>query len=570
MTINAYAAKRAGGRLRPFTGVWWVIPGAVAAALPVLAADGLPEGVQAEPSAVLVLGRTLLALWGVTLLAAARRRPRLTVGTFFLLAGLAVGWAALAPIGYALAVAAALLALAGGLALHAVAPRVAMAAAVCWPLPAAWVASVMLGGGMTRSRAAFLVLLALGAALGALLPEIAVGALGAALGTAMISVAWPGPVAFWPLLALFVVALAWQGVVPRVLRPPLLERRSGGAREQVGAALRAARSGAVAVVAVLVLLAIMAPLAPAPDPARAARAAALRQATGNRPALLLSPAASLYVSGRALPVALLAADGGLAGRLGVLVRGRSCSRELAALRAVKDADELAAMRRAAAITASAFRAVAPLVRPGANERELEAAILAEFRAGGATGVAFKSIVGAGANAVLPHYQENDAELRDGLVVIDIGCSVDGYAADITRTFPVTGEWSAEQRRLLDVVLAAKEEARAALKPGASLRALNRRAHEAVGEAGFGKYFIHGLSHHVGLQVHDAHVDTLAAGMVVTIEPGIYIPAGSEIERGYWSLGLRIEDTYLVTPQGGVPLAELPEVLPAGDRAAATS
>ena len=221
------------------------------------------------------------------------------------------------------------------------------------------------------------------------------------------------------------------------------------------------------------------------------------------------------------------------------------------------------MRRAATITASAFRAVAPLIRPGANERELEAAILAAYRDGGATGVAFKSIVGSGANAVLPHYQENDDELQRGLVVIDIGCSVDGYASDLTRTFPVSDEWSAEQRRLLDAVLAAKEEARAALRPGASMRALSRRAHETIKEAGFGPFFIHGLGHHVGVEVHDAHVDELAAGMTVTIEPGIYIPAGSEIDRGYWDLGIRVEDTYLVTDAGGVPLAELPEVLPAG-------
>ena len=548
---------------------WWVALGAAAVALPVLAADGLPEGVQAEASAVLVLGRTLLALWAVALLVTARRRPRLAVGTFFLLAGLAIGWPALAPISYFLAVAVALLVLLAGLALHAVAPRAAMAVAVCWPFPALWVAGVMLGGGMTQSRTALLVLLALGAVVGAVLPEVAVGVLGAALGTAMVAVAWPGPVAFWPLLALFVVALAWQGMVPRVLRPPLLERRPASRREKLHVGVVAARSGAVAVAAALVLVVLMAPLVPAPDAAHAARVAALQQATGGRPALLLSPASNLYLSGRALPVALLVADGGPAGRLGVLLRGRSCTRELAKLRAVKSADELATMRRAAAVTASAFRAVAPLIRPGANERELEAAILAAFRAGGATGVAFKAVVGSGANAVLPHYQENDEELRDGLVVIDIGSSVDGYASDITRTFPVAGEWSAEQRRLLDVVLAVKEEARAALKPGASLRALNRRAHDVVKEAGFGKYFIHGLSHHVGVQVHDAHVDALTEGMTVTIEPGIYIPSGSEVDRGYWNLGIRVEDTYLVTPEGGVPLAELPEVMPCGPTIAAS-
>ncbi len=256
----------------------------------------------------------------------------------------------------------------------------------------------------------------------------------------------------------------------------------------------------------------------------------------------------------------------MADRLAVLATGRSCSRELAKLRSVKDANELAAMRRAASITASAFRAVAPLVRPGANERDLEAAIIGAFKAGGATGLAFRSVVGSGPNAVLPHYQRNDAELRVGLVVVDIGCSVDGYASDITRTFPVSGEWSVEQRRLLDAVLAAKSEARTALKPGASLRALNRQAHESIDRAGFGKYFIHGLSHHVGIEVHDARADTLADGMVVTIEPGIYIPAGADIDRAYWDLGVRVEDTYLVTSAGGVPLADLPEVLACGPAA----
>ena len=134
------------------------------------------------------------------------------------------------------------------------------------------------------------------------------------------------------------------------------------------------------------------------------------------------------------------------------------------------------MRRAAAITASAFDAIAPLVHPGTNEREIDAAITAAFVAGGATGRAFESVVGSGPNAVLPHYMANDAELREGLVVVDIGCSVDGYASDMTRTFPVPATWSAAQRRLLDVVLAAKEQARTALKPGASLRDLNARPH----------------------------------------------------------------------------------------------
>jgi len=551
------------GRFR----VWACAAGGLAAAAHAAAAAELPEGTVVEPSALLAGGRVLLAVWGLALLVSARRRPLLAVGSFYLLAGFAVGWPALAHVAYPLAVAAALLSLVLGLALYASAPRLAMAVATCWPLAGAWVAAVALGGGIAPGRGALLGLAALGVAVGALLPELAVGVAGAGLGTLLLAVAWPGPPMFWPWLALFLAGVAWQGVVPQVLRPPLLERRPAGRGERVAAALRAARSGALTVIALLVLVALAAPLVAPADADRAARVTALRSATGGRPALLLSPAASFYLSGSTAPVALLADDASLAARAGVLVRGRSCRSELARLRAVKSETELAAMRRAAAITASALRAVAPLVRPGANERELEAAILAAYRDGGATGVAFKSIVAGGAHALLPHYQRNDALLREGLVVVDVGCSVDGYASDITRTFPVTGEWSAEQRRLLDVVLAVKREAGAALRPGASLRALNRRAHEAVREAGFGGYFIHGLSHHVGVDVHDPHVDELAAGMVVTIEPGLYIPAGSPVDREYWSLGLRVEDTYLVTPEGGVPLADLPEVLPAGPGAA---
>jgi Xaa-Pro aminopeptidase len=555
-----------GSRLRL---TWWTAL-ALAPALAAPAAGELPEGLRAAPSALLVAGRLALAVWGAALLLLARRRPRLAVGSFFLLAGAGLGAGLLAAVAYPLAGLAAALVLAFGLALHAVAPRIAMAAALSWPLPALLAAGVALGGGMAPNRHALLALLVVGAALGALLPEASVGVLGAALGTALLARAWPGELAILPLAALFAVGIAWQAVLPRVLRPPLLERRPVTRPERQRAALAAARAGALAAVAGLVVLVLLAPLVTPERAGHAARLEKLRAATGGRPALLLSPAGSFYLSGVAHPVALVADSGSLGARLGVLLRGRSCSRELARLRAVKDEEELAALRRAAAITASAQRAAAALVRPGANERDLEAAVLAAYAAGGATGVAFRSIVASGANAVLPHYQRNDAELRAGLVVVDIGCSVDGYAADITRTFPVAGEWSETERRLLDAVLTAKEEARAALKPGASLRALNRRAHAAIDRAGFGKYFIHGLSHHVGIEVHDAHVDELAAGMVVTIEPGIYIPAGSAIGREFWNLGIRIEDTYLVTPEGGVALAELPEVLPAGAAAAAGS
>ena len=108
------------------------------------------------------------------------------------------------------------------------------------------------------------------------------------------------------------------------------------------------------------------------------------------------------------------------------------------MRAVKSEAELEAMRRAAAITSQAFADIEPLIRPGVNEAEIEAQILRTYAENGATGVAFKSIVGSGSNAIIPHYEKNDAEMTEGLVVIDIGCEIDHYASDMTRTFPVKG------------------------------------------------------------------------------------------------------------------------------------
>ena len=245
---------------------WWVGLGAVAAAWPTAAAE-LPEGLQAEASAAVTAGRIALALWGAALLLLARRRPRFAVGSFFLLAGLVLGWGALAATGYPLVVAAALLALAAGLGLHAVAPRVAMALAVCWPLPALLAASVLMGGGMGQNRLLLLILLAVGALLGVLLPELSVGLLGAALGTALLALAWPGRLSLWPLLALLVVGIAWQGALPRVLRPPLLERRPSGRRERLAAASVAARSGALVVLAALAVLVLAVPLVAPPGPA---------------------------------------------------------------------------------------------------------------------------------------------------------------------------------------------------------------------------------------------------------------------------------------------------------------
>jgi Xaa-Pro aminopeptidase len=215
------------------------------------------------------------------------------------------------------------------------------------------------------------------------------------------------------------------------------------------------------------------------------------------------------------------------------------------------------MRRAAAITSQAFASIAPLIRPGINESEIADAIIASFQEQGATGVAFHSIVGSGRNATLPHYGKNNAVMTDGLVVIDIGCSVDGYASDMTRTFAVTGALSPEARELVDTVNAAGDAARARLKSGATMSELDRAAREVIEDAGYGPYFLHGVGHHVGLDVHDPHMNTLEAGMVITIEPGIYISEGSDVDPAYWNLGVRIEDSYIVTEDGYEEITSFP-------------
>ena len=164
--------------------------------------------------------------------------------------------------------------------------------------------------------------------------------------------------------------------------------------------------------------------------------------------------------------------------------------------------------------------------------------------------------------------DNNAELKHGLVVIDIGCSVDGYASDMTRTFPVSGKLSAPERELVATVVAAGDAARAKLKPGVKQSELDAAARAVIEKAGFGPYFTHGLGHPVGLDVHDSWIrGSLKPGMVITIEPGIYVPAGSKVDKKYWDLGVRVEDSYLITKDGYDELTHYPKM--PGDEAATT-
>jgi Xaa-Pro aminopeptidase len=227
---------------------------------------------------------------------------------------------------------------------------------------------------------------------------------------------------------------------------------------------------------------------------------------------------------------------------------------IAKLRVKKSAAELAAIQRATDVSLDAHRAVWKRMAAGMYEYQLEATLVDTFLENGCEGVAYAPIVGSGPNSTVLHYSANHRRMDRGeVVVIDSAAQCDGYASDITRTIPVGGKFSARQREIYEIVLGAQNAAIAAAKPGIRMsgatNSLTKIAKDYMDAHGkdlhgepLGKYFIHGLGHQVGLQVHDANVDgPLEAGMVVTIEPGIYIPEEN--------IGVRIEDVILVTENG---------------------
>lgn len=246
------------------------------------------------------------------------------------------------------------------------------------------------------------------------------------------------------------------------------------------------------------------------------------------------------------------------------------------MRLVKSRAELRQMREAARISAAAHRRAMERVHPGMREAMLDAELLYAFREGGAFDPAYESIVAGGERACTMHYVRNDGVLEAGeLVLIDAGCEYGCYAADITRTFPVSGTFSPEQRRIYEIVLAAQEAAIAAVAPGVDFDAPHRAAArvlteglvslgvlegdvDALLEADASRpWTVHRTSHWLGLDVHDvgdyrfgdAWRD-LAPGMVLTIEPGLYFPSAEPgVPRAFAGIGIRIEDDVLVTDDG---------------------
>ncbi|GAA4881430.1 Xaa-Pro peptidase family protein [Pseudonocardia benzenivorans] len=232
---------------------------------------------------------------------------------------------------------------------------------------------------------------------------------------------------------------------------------------------------------------------------------------------------------------------------------------VADLRAVKDAVEVAALRTACAVAEAALTDLlaADGLAPGRTERAVALDLENRMREHGATAPAFRTILAAGAHSAIPHHTPTDTPLRRGdLVKIDFGALVDGYHSDVTRTF-VIGPPAQWQRDVHELVARAQLAGRAALAPGVEVVAVDAASRDVIAAAGQGEHFVHGLGHGVGLEIHEAPAlaatgtGTLAAGMVLTVEPGVYLEG-----RG----GVRIEDTLVVGPDGAESLTRLPREL----------
>jgi len=266
------------------------------------------------------------------------------------------------------------------------------------------------------------------------------------------------------------------------------------------------------------------------------------------------------------------------------------------MRLFKDVHEIEIMRRAAAISARAHIRAMLACKPGMREYQLEAELIHEFRNSGSQSVAYNSIVAGGANACILHYRAGSTELLSGeLCLIDAGCELDGYASDITRTFPVNGKFTGPQRALYNITLAAQEAAIAVTKPGntfmqpheAALKVLTQglldekllkltelgSLENAIETAAYRRFYMHRTSHWLGMDVHDvgSYRESMPSseeekpwrilknGMVITIEPGLYVRPADDIDQAFWNIGIRIEDDAVITESGcelisrGVPV-----------------
>ncbi|HWE29227.1 MAG TPA: aminopeptidase P N-terminal domain-containing protein [Polyangia bacterium] len=258
------------------------------------------------------------------------------------------------------------------------------------------------------------------------------------------------------------------------------------------------------------------------------------------------------------------------------------------LRLIKDADALAKMRRAVEVTREAHTAAMRAARDGVKEYEVEALIDYTFRKNGGH-AGYGTIVGGGVNATILHYVDNELPLKGGeLLLIDAGCEIDGFTADVTRTYPIGARFSPAQRRCYELVLAVEKACVGAVKPGHSIDAIHEQAvelltrgmmdlgllrgelRELIDKAAYKRFYMHRTSHWLGMDVHDVGIYApdgksrpLQAGMVLTVEPGLYIAEdASDVAAEYRGIGIRIEDDILVTPDGHENLTiSIPKEIP---------
>ncbi|MBC7450696.1 MAG: aminopeptidase P family protein [Cytophagales bacterium] len=237
------------------------------------------------------------------------------------------------------------------------------------------------------------------------------------------------------------------------------------------------------------------------------------------------------------------------------------------LRSVKYKGEIEQISHACDITTSAFKRILKTIKPGIKEYEIEADITHEFIRSGSRGHAYQPIIASGASACILHYVQNDKVCKSGeLILMDFGAEYGNYASDLTRVVPVNGKFSKRQKEIYTSVLSIFKQVKKAIKPGATLADLNKITAELVGEeivrlklislkdlkkdpSASRRYFMHGIGHHLGLDVHDVHVKDvpLKAGMIITLEPGLYIK-----EEG---IGIRLENDMLISAKGNVDLME---------------
>ncbi len=236
---------------------------------------------------------------------------------------------------------------------------------------------------------------------------------------------------------------------------------------------------------------------------------------------------------------------------------------IAGIRGIKTEEELVLLRKAVNISAIGQVEVMKAMKPGMSEREIQGIHEFVFKKYEAEYEGYPSIVGAGHNGCILHYIDNYKPnvTNDELILMDLGAEYHGYTADITRTIPVSGTFTPEQKQIYDLVYNAQEAAIQACKPGVSFKEIGKIARDIINEglADLGiidsatqrnRYYPHGLSHHIGLDVHDkGEYNVLKPNMAITVEPGIYIPEGSDCDEKWWKIAVRIEDDVLITEDG---------------------